>query len=290
MAYQYLFDPNKQFQNVAGVNNVAGFLRVFYNGTDDRAVTYKDFNGTANPADIPIDNNGRAVVIVNEDMVYRLEVYGRDGALLWSQYPLSPMGGGGGSSGLSEVSHDSTMSGNGTPESPLSVNFPSSNGVKFKGRFFDSVGIFDFDTLPTITIDNSWDRNYIFQLMAPSLYQRISECNECFVLFYFGAHLWTETPPTIDLNSCDLGSVRCEIKPNGQWSQFGPEIIKQVALPQIQGISAGDYQNFCDLSVDAVLYKKNNNISDIRLAFRSVPENIVGAKMEWMYEALVFEC
>lgn len=98
MAYQYLFDPNKQFQNVAGTNNVAGFLRVFYNGTDDRAVTYKDFNGTANPADIPIDNNGRAVVIVNEDMVYRLEVYNRDGALLWSQYPLVPMGGGGGSS------------------------------------------------------------------------------------------------------------------------------------------------------------------------------------------------
>lgn len=88
MSYQYLFDPNKQFQNVSGVNNVAGFLRVFYNGTDDRAVTYKDFNGTANPADIPIDNNGRAVVIADEDRTYRLEVYSRDGSLLWSQYPL----------------------------------------------------------------------------------------------------------------------------------------------------------------------------------------------------------
>lgn len=95
MAYQYLFDPNKQFQNVAGTNNVAGFLRVFYNGTDDLAVTYKDFNGTANPADIPIDNNGRAVVIADEDRTYRLEVYNRDGSLLWSQYPIVPMGGGG---------------------------------------------------------------------------------------------------------------------------------------------------------------------------------------------------
>lgn len=91
MAYQYLFDPNKQFQNVSGVNNVAGFLRVFYNGTDDRAVTYKDFNGTANPADIPIDNNGRAVVIADEDRTYRLEVYSRDGSMLWSQYPLKTM-------------------------------------------------------------------------------------------------------------------------------------------------------------------------------------------------------
>ena len=95
MAYQYLFDPNKQFQNVSGVNNVAGFLRVFYNGTDDRAVTYKDFNGTANPADIPIDNNGRAVVIADEDRTYRLEVYSRDGSMLWSQYPLVPASGGG---------------------------------------------------------------------------------------------------------------------------------------------------------------------------------------------------
>lgn len=109
MAYQYLFDPNKQFQNVAGVNNVAGFLRVFYNGTDDRAVTFKDFNGTANPADIPIDNNGRAVVIVNEELTYRLEVYNRDGALLWSQYPLSPMGGGGGGGSTTVSSIDGTV-------------------------------------------------------------------------------------------------------------------------------------------------------------------------------------
>lgn len=109
MAYQYLFDPNKQFQNVTGVNNVAGFLRVFYNGTDDRPVTYKDFNGTANPADIPIDINGRAVVIVNEDMVYRLEVYNRDGALLWSQYPLSPMGGGGGGDPTTITSRDGSV-------------------------------------------------------------------------------------------------------------------------------------------------------------------------------------
>lgn len=97
MANQYLFDPNKQFQNKSGTNNVAGFLRVFYNGTDDRAVTYKDFNGTANPVDIPIDNNGRAVVIVDDSYTYRLEVYGRDGALLWTQYPLSAVSGGGGS-------------------------------------------------------------------------------------------------------------------------------------------------------------------------------------------------
>lgn len=91
----YLFDPNKQFQDRNGVNNVNGFLRVFLNGTDDRATTYRNFNGTINPSDIPIDNNGRAVVIVDADKVYRIEVYSNNGNLLWSQYPLSPYYSGG---------------------------------------------------------------------------------------------------------------------------------------------------------------------------------------------------
>lgn len=97
MALAYLFDPNKQFQDRNGVNNVAGFLRVYYEGTDDRATTYKNFIGTLNPADIPIDNDGRAVVIVEGEKTYRLEVYTRNGNLQWTQHPLCPLVGGGGS-------------------------------------------------------------------------------------------------------------------------------------------------------------------------------------------------
>lgn len=97
MELAYLFDPNKQFQDRNGVNNVAGFLRVYYEGTDDRATTYKNFIGTLNPADIPIDNDGRAVVIVEGEKTYRLEVYARNGNLLWTQHPLCPLVGGGGS-------------------------------------------------------------------------------------------------------------------------------------------------------------------------------------------------
>lgn len=97
MALAYLFDPNMQFQDRNGVNNVAGFLRVYYEGTDDRATTYKNFIGTLNPADIPIDNDGRSVVIVEDEKTYRLEVYARNGNLLWTQHPLCPLVGGGGS-------------------------------------------------------------------------------------------------------------------------------------------------------------------------------------------------
>lgn len=97
MSLAYLFDPNKQFQDLNGVNNVAGFLRVYYEGTDDRATTYKNFIGALNPADIPIDNYGRAVVIVEDEKTYRLEVYSRNGNLMWTQHPLCALVGGGGS-------------------------------------------------------------------------------------------------------------------------------------------------------------------------------------------------
>jgi hypothetical protein len=96
MNLNYLIDPNMQFQDRNGVNNVAGFLRVYYEGTDDRATTYKDFIGTLNPADIPLDNNGRAVVIADSEKEYRVEVYSASGAMLWTQHPLFVQGGGGG--------------------------------------------------------------------------------------------------------------------------------------------------------------------------------------------------
>lgn len=90
MSLAYLFDSNIQFQDRSGNNNVNGFLRVYIDNTDDRAVTYKDFNGTLNQADIRLDNNGRAVVIVDDSKTYRLEVYGTTGVLLWTLYPISP--------------------------------------------------------------------------------------------------------------------------------------------------------------------------------------------------------
>lgn len=100
MSFSYLFDPNKQFQDRNGVNNVGGFLRVYIDGTDDRATTYKDFNGTLNEADIMLDTDGRAVVIVDDNLTFRIEVYERDGALQWTvtQFTARGEGGGGGSS------------------------------------------------------------------------------------------------------------------------------------------------------------------------------------------------
>ena len=99
MSLSFLFDPNKQFQSTGGVNEVGGFLRVFFDGTDDRATTYKNFDGTLNEADIVLDTYGRAVVIVDDTKTYRLEVYNRLGGIMWTVSSLTAQGGGCGGSG-----------------------------------------------------------------------------------------------------------------------------------------------------------------------------------------------
>jgi len=110
MAMQYLFPPTTQFQARTGANLTAGFLRVYYTQTDDRAPTYSDFGGTVNEDDIVLDNDGRAVVIVDDTKTYRLEVYTYNGALLFAVDPLYAVGVGGGSSNIVKIiSSDGTV-------------------------------------------------------------------------------------------------------------------------------------------------------------------------------------
>ena len=84
MPLAYLTDPNGQFFLRNGSPNVGGFIRVYYNGTDDAAVTYSNFEGALNPEQIPLDLNGRAVIIAQSAIAYRVEVYDRKGALQWT--------------------------------------------------------------------------------------------------------------------------------------------------------------------------------------------------------------
>ena len=105
MAFAYLLDPTNQYQDRRGVNNVNGFFKVFRADTDDTATTYKDFNGTLNPERIPIDNNGRAVMIVETGRPYRVEMYLPNGSLEFTQSPIYPLASGG---GLTMVNIEST--------------------------------------------------------------------------------------------------------------------------------------------------------------------------------------
>lgn len=92
----YLIEPNNQLVLPNGSPNVAGIVRVYYAGTDDAAITYCNFNGTRNPADIRLDNNGRAVIIAEATKAYRVEVRDSNGGLLWTVEPAYCIGGEGG--------------------------------------------------------------------------------------------------------------------------------------------------------------------------------------------------
>ena len=94
MSLQPLFPLEKQFQGKSGRNLTGGYLMVFLSGTDDHATTYSDYNGTLNPERIVLDDNGRAVVICDADLYYRLEVYDEEGMLLWTEEPVACTGGG----------------------------------------------------------------------------------------------------------------------------------------------------------------------------------------------------
>ena len=96
MALAYLLDPCLQHQNRAGVNNVAGWFEVFEYDTDDRATVYTDFSGTLAPSHIGIDNNGRAVIIVDSSIAYRVEMHAPNGDLIYTQAPIWTLASGGG--------------------------------------------------------------------------------------------------------------------------------------------------------------------------------------------------
>ena len=83
----YLVDPQKQFIGKGGVPMAAGHVEVFLVGTDDHAVTYKNFDGGLNGAEIALDANGRAVIIADSSQAYRVEVYDDSGMLQWTVSP-----------------------------------------------------------------------------------------------------------------------------------------------------------------------------------------------------------
>lgn len=109
MSVAYLLDPTNQYQNRAGVNNVNGYFEVFEMNTDDRATVYTDFAGTLAPARIGIDNNGRAVMIVESGIPYRVEMHEPSGDLVFTQQPVYTVATGGGASVTRVTSTDGSI-------------------------------------------------------------------------------------------------------------------------------------------------------------------------------------
>jgi hypothetical protein len=118
----YLLDPLFQIENVNGKPLVGGYIEVYYAGTNEKYITYQNFDFTQNPFKIPLGSDGRAVVLAQTEQAY--DVYVRDsfGNLVFSRLNIAPGGAGGVAFGMTKVNHDDTLTGNGTQLSPLGVS------------------------------------------------------------------------------------------------------------------------------------------------------------------------
>lgn len=118
----YLIDPFWQGEGINGKPLVAGYMCVYIAGTDQKYITWQDWDGTRHPFKIPLGSDGRATILVEVQYTYDCYLYDSFGNLVCSRLNVKPAIGGDVSvSGLTQVYHDETISGNGTPQEPIGV-------------------------------------------------------------------------------------------------------------------------------------------------------------------------
>ena len=119
----YIVEPFAQFENTNGKPIVGGHLEVFIAGTDEKYITYQNFDFTQNPFKIPLGSDGRVVVLGDSELAYDVYAYDSFNNLVCSRLNVAAGDAGGVSNGgLKEVLHDNTLTGKGTQLSPLGVS------------------------------------------------------------------------------------------------------------------------------------------------------------------------
>ena len=101
MELGYLLNPAFQYENRNGKPLVGGFLKVFKHGTTIPYITWKNFDGDRNPAEIPLNDLGMAVVLVETGNLYDVYCYDINRVEQWSRVNVGTYGGAGGASGAS---------------------------------------------------------------------------------------------------------------------------------------------------------------------------------------------
>ena len=91
----YLIDPFWQGENINGKPIAGGWMCVYYAGTDLKYITYQNFDGTQHPFKIPLNNDGRATILVEPQYTYDCYLYDSFGNLVCSRLNVKPVVGGG---------------------------------------------------------------------------------------------------------------------------------------------------------------------------------------------------
>lgn len=146
MALGYLISPVIQVEDVNGKPLVGGRIRVYEAGTTNPYITYKDWMGDRNPAEVILDAKGMCVLIADDTKTYDIYCEDRERVEQWSRLNVNVGQGGGGASGITNItSHDGSIavvrSGN-TVDITLNDGEPSA--IIARSRELDADGHFVF--------------------------------------------------------------------------------------------------------------------------------------------------
>lgn len=92
MALGYLVSPALQIEDINGKPLVGGHLTVYRHNQTVPFITYKDFTGDVNPAEITLDARGMAVVLAPDGFSYDIYCTNRDRVPEWSRLNVTVSG------------------------------------------------------------------------------------------------------------------------------------------------------------------------------------------------------
>ena len=81
----YILDPAFQIENLNGKPVVGGYICVYEAGTDNKYISYENFDGAQNPFKIPLKADGRAVILGDPSLTYDVYFYDSYGNQLFSR-------------------------------------------------------------------------------------------------------------------------------------------------------------------------------------------------------------
>ena len=98
MEIGYLLSPVIQIEDINGLPLVGGRIKVFRHGTTIPYITYRDFDGNRNPAEVILDGKGMCILIADSGLTYDIYCEDRYHVEQWSRLNVCTIGSGHGDS------------------------------------------------------------------------------------------------------------------------------------------------------------------------------------------------
>ena len=81
----YILDPAFQIEGLNGKPVVGGWICIYEAGTDNKYISYENFDGAQNPFKVPLKSDGRAVILGDPSLSYDIYCYDSYGNQLFSR-------------------------------------------------------------------------------------------------------------------------------------------------------------------------------------------------------------